>query len=149
MDHWFIYPVTPPDWKFPTLIPCKTYWELYLFGKRSAGIRPYRYLTNIDIGELDGSNFSRAKRVMNYFETTARRYNLLQKYNIQATTEASVTVGRQIIDEIFQKLTEDKFFSANESHRLDMIATGTVYRNMLKYLERKGERVAKKRKIEE
>jgi len=42
----------PPDWRFPSKMSSKALWDLWYFGHRDNGIRPYRHLKKNDINRL-------------------------------------------------------------------------------------------------
>lgn len=103
----------PPDWRFPKGTTVKKLWDLWYYGDRNAGIRPYRLINRrLDIKKEDSMMYSRATRVMTHV------------YNLVPTDNEGVPVKVQDL-----LLTDaDTLFERTYNLFLDVIYCGKVDR---------------------
>ena len=68
-----IWHYVPHGWRFPANITLKAVYDLWHFGNRNEGIRPYKKLPlNIDIIDQDKGNRSKAKNAIECIENVMR-----------------------------------------------------------------------------
>ena len=63
-------------WKFPIKLPLKAMWDLWYFGHREMGIRPYRLLRP-SITKCNKQSYNRAGLVVMYLTDLIQSNNLL------------------------------------------------------------------------
>ena len=115
----------PKDWEFPARLSVKMLWDLWWFGDRSTGIRPFKDINfAIELKEEHRMRFSRAKSVVEYCLEVMQKLKLLPE---EATSVAKLSL--QESDEIFHRLYEyiiDKLYDERPGRPMEL-SYGTIY----------------------
>ena len=145
---------TPPQFQFPFALAAATMWRLWLFGNRSLGIRPYRFLRpHCDVSMADRIKFSRAKGIMEFMVKLVgdniARFLPQGVDNINLLTEVQCD---PVFDKVFRFLHSDGDFfqqaipTADLPSRAKELCYGTMYNDKCKYEIAKGIRQKRVRK---
>ena len=121
----------PPGWRFPDGLTTKTLWDLWWFGERSTGIRPYCKLKkHIDIPKEQHMQYTRAKKVMEYLNKLFVQMNALQgNSDIQSI---SIAESDRVFEKIHEKAIEELYAGTKES-RVEEISYGRMYNVLCKF----------------
>ena len=130
----FLCRFVPPDWSFPDRLTTKALWDLWWYGEKNKGIRPYRLLNrSVDIEKKRRIMFTRAKKVMMYYEEVASKMNLLP-IGTQSISSLSLEESDRMFEKLFEHATTELYGEGNERRPQD-VAYGTIY-NKLKQKRR-------------
>jgi hypothetical protein len=123
----FITHFVPPEWEFPARITTKTLWDLWWFGDKNSGIRPYCLLTGSDIKRVRTNKMrrSRAKVTMSFFIDVGIELKLLN-----SRTERIKSISLCESDALYAKLYAEvlkKLRGGDIPSREEAICYGTIY----------------------
>lgn len=100
--------LVPFGWEFPSHLEMKLLWDLWYFGHRGTGIRPYRLLRRkFDIGKY-GMRYTRAKGAVNFLNRIILEQNLLPE-GVQSVSALTLAQSDLIYVEAFESAKKKLF----------------------------------------
>ena len=118
----------PMTWTFPTGITPKRLWDLWFFGDRGIGIRPYRLIHRTDISIKDKMHYSRANSVINFIK------KIMEEENINCPGKTLVQWTILESDECFQRawiILKERLYQRNVAREHE-VSYGTIYNKICK-----------------
>jgi hypothetical protein len=123
IKHW-----VPQDWSFPTLCTAKTLWDLWYFGDKSRGIRPYRLLEpRVEVRDPDKMKYSRATTVLRALSNIMRELHPPPAV-VPVVGRLSLTDSDKLFHELYKVLLERIYPAGTKLDRKDETTYGNVYK---------------------
>ncbi|KAG9402299.1 hypothetical protein AC1031_006925 [Aphanomyces cochlioides] len=113
----------PHGWNFPTRLSVKSMWDLWHFGDKSTGIRPYKMISRQhDIQSLQHMRHHRVASVM-------KALDALIPHNMGSLSELLTHEVDAIFKQAFSALV-DKLYSKQKNKRAEEMTCGTLYNRL-------------------
>jgi hypothetical protein len=157
-DEGTVIRFVPRGWDFPTLLPVKQMWDLWWFGERNDGIRPYYMISRVDIKEEHLMFQTRASKVMEFCKVLVSEMNLLRA-GISCISKLTITEADSVFHRMFKRLLSEAYTDddhgndvddgdvdgddRNKSGRRDEVCYGTLYNKYCIWKKRNPELCAK------
>jgi hypothetical protein len=127
----------PLDWKFPTRLTMKALWDLWWFGDKTTGIRPfYRIDFSHELKETKVKmRHSRALAAVEYFIKVAHEKKLFRD-GIICVSQLLITESDNLFMEVFSHVIQALYANKKEPGRPMEISYGTIYDKLPKSTSR-------------
>ncbi|KAE8893983.1 hypothetical protein PF003_g21836 [Phytophthora fragariae] len=121
----------PKDWEFPARASVKAIWNLWFFGDKDAGIRPYRLLSKQhDIKPEHRMRHSRVSVVMSYMEQLVQEAGALPA-SVTKISALQVPTGDKVFDTAFTTMLSQLY--SMKPKRPEDLSCGTLYNRLCQY----------------
>jgi hypothetical protein len=135
----------PENWEFPSRMTVRTLWDLWFFGDRSTGIRPFKDLNlSVESQEKHSMRVSRARVVIEYCHDILLRLHLLPE-NVNIVSKLSVEENDRIFEEMFEHAIAKLYEGKDKPGRPLELCYGAMYNHIPK--KKKEEELAKQTKL--
>jgi hypothetical protein len=115
----------PPGWEFPARITVRAAWDVWQFGDKNTGIRPYKLVSKEhDVNNQHQMRCYRFRAVMCELETIAKDNNIVPN-----TCKVHQLPAVEV-DEFFARcfpLLVEKLYISGGKQRVEELSCGTVY----------------------
>ena len=133
----------PQSWRFPANITLKAVYDLWHFGNRNEGIRPYKKLQlKVDISDRDKGNRCKAKNSIECIENVIRGDGYIDDVCLLHDKNANISSitplqSDTVFEQAYSKLIT--FISANVAvRRVDEMSYARVYQLICNHKKRQG-----------
>ncbi|OWY99979.1 hypothetical protein PHMEG_00028928 [Phytophthora megakarya] len=121
----------PKDWEFPARANVKTLWNLWFFGDKDTGIRPYRLLRKQhDIMPQHRMRHSRVRIVMEYMESLADKAELFP-VGSKGVSMMQIPVADKVFDVVLTAMLSQLY--SKMPKRAEDLSCGTLYNKLCQY----------------
>jgi hypothetical protein len=135
----------PPGWRFPHGITVKAMWDLWFFGDRSTGIRPYRALSkSADVARQDQMMYRRAEVTMQYIQKKVEAEGGRMPAGKRYVSQLTIVESDRIFDAVIMTLLAE-LYPPHELVRKEEIKYSTLY-NLIVKSDVNGEVVRKRKR---
>ncbi|KAH9157947.1 hypothetical protein AeRB84_000266 [Aphanomyces euteiches] len=125
----------PENWEFPVLLTVKSMWNLWFYGNKTSGIRPYRCITKRDLSHQYHMRHTRTSIVMKSLIDIAVERSLISdgpKRAANAISDLSIAMSDKLFEAAYSVLINRLYPSSNPS-REEHLTCGTIYNRLVKF----------------
>ncbi|KAJ8506927.1 hypothetical protein ON010_g19037 [Phytophthora cinnamomi] len=127
--------VAPKGWEFPARMSVKQMWNLWFFGNKDTGIRPYRLINKQhDIKVSDKMRHSRVRKVMEHVVHLVNEAGILPA-GVNSISGMSVSAADDVFGIAYANMLSQLY--KTKPKRPEDITCGTIYNRLCKYQQRK------------
>ncbi|ETP28117.1 hypothetical protein F442_22597 [Phytophthora nicotianae P10297] len=119
------------DWEFPARANAKLLWNLWFFGDKDVGIRPYRLLNKqYDILPQHQMRYTRVRIVMEHLEQLAKEAQLFPS-GLTSVSMLEIPAADEVFDTSFAMMLSKLYTRAPK--RAEDLSCGTLYNRLCQY----------------
>ncbi|KUF82947.1 hypothetical protein AM587_10002300 [Phytophthora nicotianae] len=123
----------PKGWEFPAHTRVKQLWNLWFFGNKDSGIRPYKLLSKQhDIKRSHQMRHSRARKVMEYIVQLTKPPGALPG-EVTDISSLQLAAADKVFGVVFHTLLSQLY--CNMPKRPEELTYGTIYNRLCKHLQ--------------
>ncbi|KAH9150391.1 hypothetical protein LEN26_004087 [Aphanomyces euteiches] len=125
----------PENWEFPALLTIKSMWDLWFFGNKTSGIRPYRFITKRDLSNVYHMRHTSTSMVMNYLIEICLERKLVDcdaEKAAKAISEMSIEMSDAVFEAAYSVLI-NRLYTNNMPSREEQLTCGTLYNRLVKF----------------